>query len=350
MDTATLLRYLESRATDSDVQAVNEWLVEGEASQAELAHLQTAWSLLNESPTPATDMNALWERIRQRLEESGELPPVVAPARPTASLSAYRERTARRRRMRFVVVAAAAAAVGVFAILPVGDWSAGNPAEGVPMVLYEAGPGQINRLTLSDGTKVVIGGGSVIRMPADYGREARELYLDGEAYFEVARKPASAFRVHTGRTTVENLGTRFTVMGFTEDGEDRVAVAEGSVAVRATDATESVILKANDMVTVSSTGPVTVNRDAVLGQYFDWMDGIARFEQVDLAHASKVIRRRFGVDVRIQGAELARREFTGSVQSATFYSDMRALAILLDAHYEREGRTITLTATSGTPR
>lgn len=342
MDTAVLLRYLESRSPDAERRAVDEWLATGEAHRTELANLQRAWALLDESPEPATDINALWERIRRDLVATGELA-AAATVPPADQVLEYRERGARRRRVRFVTRVVAMAAVVAFAILYAGErLTSGDDDAPVPMIAYEAGPGEISRLTLGDGSRVVVGGSSVLRVPQDYGRGSRNLYLDGEAYFEVGHDPESVFRVHTGRMTIENVGTHFMVVGFAEDAEERVAVAQGAVAVAGTDASDPVVLKANDIATVSGMGPVTVTRGVSVDHHFQWMDGVARFEHDHLAHAARVIQRRFGVEVRIGDADLARRRFTGAVQAATLYEDLRALAILLDADYHREGSTVTL--------
>ena len=84
------------------------------------------------------------------------------------------------------------------------------------------------------------------------------------------------------------------------------------------------------------------SRDAAVDPYFAWTQGTARFEQVQLGEAARVIHRRFGVELRIRDEALAARRFTGTVRAGTLYADLRAVALLLDADYEREGNTVTL--------
>src|SRR5690606_1951975 len=210
-----------------------------------------------------------------------------------------------------------------------------------PMQTYTTRPGEIARLVLADGSQVGLSGASTLDVLPGYGRRGRELRLDGGAYFEVARDPSNAFRVHTARMTVEDRGTRFAVMAYSHDPDERVAVVEGAVAVASRSA-DAVLLGARDVASVSSDGRVSATRDVAVARCLSWIDGTLQFDQDDLAAAARAIERRFGIEVQVADSALARRRFTGAVRAATLYDDLRGLALLLDASYERTGRVVTL--------
>src|SRR5690625_7625236 len=78
----------------------------------------------------------------------------------------------------------------------------------------------------------MVNSAATIRFPKRFQTDAREIYLDGEAYFEVAPNPDQPFIVHIGDVEVEVLGPEFNVRGWKEDPGIEVVVSGGSVSVR----------------------------------------------------------------------------------------------------------------------
>ncbi|HEX7089514.1 MAG TPA: FecR family protein [Longimicrobiales bacterium] len=347
-----LLRYIEGRAADVECEAVRHWCAASAANRASLARLERAWALVGELPQVGFDPDALWDRIRRRLDgpapaasavpapDPGAAPVERAPAPPGRTRRSG-ARAWRRRAGRLLGPVALAAAIG-FVLLYFDE--AKTRVEAVlepPMQTYTTRPGEIARLVLADGSKVVLDGASTLSLLPGYGRRARELRLDGGAYFEVAHDPSNAFRVHTARMTVEDRGTRFAVIAYSHDLDEQVAVVEGAVAVASRSA-GAVILGAHDVASVSSDGRVRATRDIAVDRYLSWIDGTLQFDQDEVAAAARAIQRRFGIEVHVADSALARRRFTGAVRGATLYDDLRGLALLLDASYERKGRVVTL--------
>lgn len=89
--------------------------------------------------------------------------------------------------------------------------------------------GQKGQLILADGTKVWLNSGSTLRYPTDFSEGKRNVYLQGEAYFDVTHKVGNPFMVHTGNILVKVLGTSFNVKSY--PGEDKVetTLIKGSV-------------------------------------------------------------------------------------------------------------------------
>src|SRR2546422_5475331 len=82
-------------------------------------------------------------------------------------------------------------------------------------------------IRLQDGTQVTIAPKSRVRYTADFGRAHRDLYLDGEAYFQVAPDSQRPLRVHTPRSVTEDLGTAFVVRAYGDQNATEVVVIEG---------------------------------------------------------------------------------------------------------------------------
>jgi transmembrane sensor len=94
-----------------------------------------------------------------------------------------------------------------------------------------AANGQMVNITLADGTKVWLNGGSKLTYPESFRGKKREVMLVGEAFMDVAHDPEKAFIVHTGNVHTQVLGTSFNVKAYPEDSFIKVDVKSGKVAV-----------------------------------------------------------------------------------------------------------------------
>jgi hypothetical protein len=87
--------------------------------------------------------------------------------------------------------------------------------------------GQRASVTLSDGSHVTVGGASRIRVAPTFGR-TREVYLDGEAFFEVAHDASRPFIVRAARGTARAVGTKFNIDAYYSSPELAVLVVRQS--------------------------------------------------------------------------------------------------------------------------
>ena len=85
---------------------------------------------------------------------------------------------------------------------------------------------------LSDGTIVHLNAGTSLRYPVQFVKnQSRQVYLTGEAFFEVSKDKAHPFTVNTQEVNVEVLGTKFNVNSYTEDVSTDVVLVEGKVSL-----------------------------------------------------------------------------------------------------------------------
>jgi transmembrane sensor len=87
------------------------------------------------------------------------------------------------------------------------------------------------QVTLSDGTVVFLNAGSALKYPAVFGKSAREVYLTGEAYFEVAKDKARPFTVTTPEQQLRVLGTHFNISAYADERATKTTLLEGAVQV-----------------------------------------------------------------------------------------------------------------------
>lgn len=352
-----LLRYLEGKASPAEIELVEEWLARGEDNRVALNRLQQAWALAARGSRPEFDHEELWGRIRHRIEGVTAEAPAGVPVAPASAAAAaapsgealppyprssrkYTHTSWRWGRPIFGGLLAAAVVVALV-YLPRHESAAATDQE-LAMTTYTTRPGEVGRLSFPDGTKVIMAGASTLRVPSNWDAAPREVYLDGQAYFEVAHDSANTFRVHTERAVAEDLGTAFTVIAYPSDSVHQVAVSEGIVAISGAQVETPVVLHANDVAHIPATGAVEAARNVSVDKYFGWVTGRLSFDQERLADAIRLIERHFGVEVQVTDPALRAKRFTGAIGSTTLYEDLSGVAILLDAEYERSGKRITL--------
>ena len=219
-----------------------------------------------------------------------------------------------------------------------------SPAVAVAMRTMLTARGESESVTLSDGTKVVLGPASTLQYPSVFDARSRELAVDGEAYLDVAHDPTRPLRVRAGATIVEDVGTTFVVRSYAGDAATQVVVASGRVALH--DAAFHRLgpdLVRGELGTVSN-GAMTV-RAVDPAPFTAWTQGRLVFENVSVADVLSELSRWFDVDLATIDATLAARRVTATFTRGSADAMLDGLASVLDAHVVRNGRRVQLVPT-----
>lgn len=175
--------------------------------------------------------------------------------------------------------------------------------------------GGLTNLTLSDGTSVALNAGSSLSYPLTFGKEARTVKLNGEAYFEVVENPDSPLIVETNQIKIKVLGTRFNVKCYEDEKRLSTTLLEGSVDVELNNFSvkgkRSIVLEPGQQITLDKiTNQVDISRvDADL--YVVWKDGQCFFENERFIDIAKILERQFGVVIHIASPELENQIYSG---------------------------------------
>ncbi|AJA08514.1 hypothetical protein SKP52_07975 [Sphingopyxis fribergensis] len=174
-----------------------------------------------------------------------------------------------------------------------------------PTVTYsvETAPGQTRSIPLSDGSEILLNGGSKIQLDRENPRRAR--LADGEGRFTIAHDETRPFIVEVGEASLTDLGTVFSVTR--QGGELRVAVAEG--AVRYSRGGISRDLAAGDTLRIGRDGRLVAG-EIEPADVAAWADGRLAYGSVDVAAVAADLSRATGLDVSADPA-VARRPFSG---------------------------------------
>jgi transmembrane sensor len=217
-------------------------------------------------------------------------------------------------------------------------------SEAVPALqVATARRGALDTLRLHDGTRVVLGAGSVLRYPAVFAGRSRDVYLAGEAYFEVVHDSQRPFRVHAGEATAEDLGTAFGVRAYAGDSLVQVVVAEGAVALGAAgSAGQAAVLTRGQRGRLAKGSAVASVQQVDIDAYLGWMKGRLVFDETPLAEVAAQLGRWYGVEFRLVGTSQATRQLTASFANKSLPEVLEILSQTLDLRFERRGDTIVV--------
>ena len=251
-----------------------------------------------------------------------------------------------RRRTRLLVGTAAAAVLAV-----AGWWQ--WPADGGPTTQYVAGPTQPRTLTLPDGSVVVLNGRATLTTAAQWTATApREVWLTGEAYFQVAHLAAPAvhdiaaapgrakFVVHAGGLDIAVLGTRFTVNN--QPASTKVVLNSGRVAVdrRAWFTRENLLMQPGDLVETSAEAPALARRHVQPALYSAWTQGHLQLQQTSVRDLVQLLRDNYGWQVQVADSTLLDQTLTGLLPANNPDLLLPALAKTLGIQVTRTGNLV----------
>lgn len=194
--------------------------------------------------------------------------------------------------------------------------------------------------SLPDGTRITLAGGSRVRWGAGFGDTARDVELQGEAYFDVVHDEGRPFRVKAADAIAEDIGTRFSVRAWPELNAVDVAVEEGLVALGATGLSARVpatMLKAGQRGRLAG-GRVAVSGDAAAA--LAWTRNELAFDDQPLREVLPAIERRFSVRLAADPA-LDDRRLTARFGNQPLDAVLEAVALSLGARVDSTGGRIT---------
>ena len=165
--------------------------------------------------------------------------------------------------------------------------------------------GKYASLQLSDGTKVWLNAGSRMVYPPIFKGKYREVYLQGEGYFEVTKNAEMPFHVKTDRLSVEVLGTKFDVMAYSQENQFSTLLLEGKVSLTTphnpkTDQGDFILKKGERGELQENSNKFVLEKVAHPENFIAWTYGYINFEEETLESLLKRISRHYNVNIQLR--------------------------------------------------
>lgn len=197
-------------------------------------------------------------------------------------------------------------------------------------------------LTLSDGTRVWLNSETSIQYPVAFGAKERRVFVQGEAYFEVAKDAKKPFTVQFMSSSVTVLGTSFNIRAYPEEKRSQTTLAEGSVRIYSPGS--SMLLKPGEQAEVSALSGEMVKQEVEVKNFTSWKDGRFVFEQQSLEDIMRTLERWYDIRVIFKDEGAKRISLSGNMKRYSDFSQvMKMLQMTGDVRFELHGNDVYIT-------
>ncbi len=216
------------------------------------------------------------------------------------------------------------------------------------------GYGEVKHILLPDSSVVILNANSSMRIPQqwadDDSKDGRQVWLEGEAYFEVQKKTANhqKFVVHTDQVDVIVLGTKFNIN--TRRQHAIVALEEGKVQLSVHGAGQSVLEKAapvvlrpGQVVVIGEAAKVKINTDKDVTTHSGWSRNEFHFDNTSLAEIGRLIEDTYGYKIAVSDTGLLQRSVSGDLRAANVDELVSVLEFTLKLTMRIDNKTIYVT-------
>jgi transmembrane sensor len=362
-----LLKCLRGEATPKEKQNAWEWIHESDANRAYYKMLQEAWisNSLNDIVEDG-QVEGSWKRVEKKIKSQPE--------------RSHREREWILRGTFYISLPwhrLAAAVIFAFMLGGIGSiWFFNAQLKLKNQNQYytiEAPRGAKSMITLIDGSKVWLNAGSRLKYPLNFNQQNRDVFLEGEGYFVVAKNEALNFRVHTSDIVVQALGTEFNVKAYTEDGRIETTLVKGSVSISRNDSpdnTQSIVLQPNQKASfyvnkynyeeIDAGLPLqTANNRAISKPELrparlaienninteistSWKEKRWVFERESMKSLATKLERQYDVEISFRDEELKEFHLTGTLEEESIEQVLMALQLTIPVNFEVRHKNVYL--------
>lgn len=343
IDQDTLFRYLleDSELSTEEEEAIRAWMRE-QPEWRQLVHAKE----YTEDPAIDWDTETELRRLRAKIEEHSDKAHSISNIDRGPS-SQRGGRTARIHRLASIQplrVAAALAFIVLSAVFVLLLLNESKPeSSGQVATVVQTQKGERATYLLADGTRVHLNVDSRLTVTSRYP-EIRELWLEGEAYFDVESDSTRPFVVHSGQAITRVLGTEFLVHATPDEGV-YVVVAEGKVAFHRENAPSqgAVTITEAQMGKLPQDGrPVTLVADVDLQRYLAWMDGELVLDDATFAEVSSEIERWYDLSVlQVDSVPIPGHLNANFSEQQSLEEVLSVVAAAFGLSYEVDGRVVT---------
>jgi transmembrane sensor len=356
-----IVRILKGEASADDKQKLTVWLAQNETNSEIFKQSETVWNALEIAKTGKEyDSEKAFLGFKEQVR--------------------YRLRTSRRIGLyktidwflRIAAIFIIIFGISYFLLLKKGK-------ENVPAELFSseiiAPRGSKSEVLLPDGTHVWLNSDSKIHYSGNFNKTDREVFLEGEGYFKVAKNPDKPFIVNTSSLKIRALGTTFNVKSYTGEETIETTLIEGKIVVENITAARTdrfttmepnqkftfykdkeILQKQNHVAGKLKTaeeqpvkvtvGQVVLNKIEDTSLVTSWKDNILYFDNEKFQDLAVKLERRFAVNIHFIGQNVDQLRFTGKFKDIIIEQVLAALQYASPFYYSFNDKDIYI---SGNP-
>ncbi|MDR2498935.1 MAG: DUF4974 domain-containing protein [Tannerellaceae bacterium] len=298
-----IVRYLQQDISEEEARTLEAWLHEVSDNREMFFQLKGIFdSVKRRKRLSEEEVERSWQLMQSKLK----LQPPVSRSQPA-------KRHSLRRTMKYAGLILAFALIGI----AVGEYigrRAGSSTAYTEISVPKGG--KPNIVTLSDGSRIQLNAATTLRYPTRFSSSAREVFVDGEAWFEVADDSRIPFVVKLKQQTVIVHGTRFNIEAYHEEDNNIVTLISGSITLESFTSNgekiNSVRLKPGQKVHFDRQAGTVMMEEADISLAGTWTKGEYRFKDETLAQIFKRLENYYDIRIYLEDEELKDIKYTGT--------------------------------------
>lgn len=203
--------------------------------------------------------------------------------------------------------------------------------------------GQTQSVLLPDSTTVTMNSGTVLIYPKVFGKNTRNIYLNGEAVFSVKKDEAKPFIVKTKDMNIRVLGTVFNVSSYAENEYTATTLKSGSVSVSLSDDLSGfIVLTPNEQLVYNKHTKTSSVKNVDVDKVLAWQEGTLIFQDITINELTQMLERKYGIDIYMNTDKYQKERVTAKFEKVDNYKDVfEVLAqIIPDFNYKIEEKKI----------
>ena len=200
--------------------------------------------------------------------------------------------------------------------------------------------GERMQLLFQDGSKVHLNSGSRIRYPKKFGLSERKVYLEGEAWFEVAKNKNRPFIVDLSYMDIKVLGTTFDVKAYPEEEAIFVALETGSIELKSRSFKSYQLRPGEKAVYNKASGRCEVLRSHDVKMYSAWRRNVLVFKSAPLSDVMKTLARTYDISFDVKDSAALRYTYTITTDSVNLTTVLKELEKITPVLFEEKGGKI----------
>ena len=319
-------KYLEGKTTEIESRKIQEWLKNPKNDVESRKILGEIWSkseisVTGKSPDFELMLNDLHHQINGQ-ETSSQ----ISNIQSRSLLSGL------------YVVFSKVAAILVLPLILLSIYLYLNPQRDevhvVPNTVREiyTKPGTRIHIDLSDGTRVWLNDGTTFRYPEKFMGNKREVFVDGEAYFEVKSNSESPFVVNNPMMNTIVTGTHFNLHAYSSDKYFEATLIEGKIDLE--NGNRNLVMKPGEQVQFDSQIEKIVQKTVNPQNAAAWVDGKLIFKDEKLGTAIRKLARWYNVEIILSDPEINNYLVTGTIQEEKLDQTLNLISLALPVKFE----------------
>jgi ferric-dicitrate binding protein FerR (iron transport regulator) len=349
-----ITRYLDNSITAEESELLLNWLKADKKNMDLFVEIKDLWckSTLLSKNDPETELALL--RFKYKITHKEK------------NFSSFKQLVIRYRNIAAILLIVILSSALIFKLV-----EKRNPASETVFNEIFTANGQKGQVVLSDGTKISLNSGTKLRYPSGFNQKKREVYLEGEAYFDVSHDKAKPFLVHSGKMVIKVLGTSFNIKSYPDERKIETTLVSGSVEILEVSDNKSnkistlkpneqaIYDKANGQVSIkrfntnqinelknqpkqinSKTSPV-LKISPQVESIIQWKDQKLIFENETLEQMAQRLTRWYGKNVFIVSECLKKNRYSGKfIYNETIYQVLEVISLTTNIKYYEKNHEI----------